>query len=254
MRREFDKNWQPCHNCELVGDKSEGYNPLDKTNLGISVREALLQQPVLPMGQLLLRGRGHESLSFFGAGVYALYYNGEFPLYRQLKQENQGGKFASPIYVGKAVPAGSRKGGIVKSGKPTAALRDRLRIHAEGISQVTNLSVGDFHFRYLVVDDIWIPLGETYMIEKFHPVWNYVVTGFGIKTPGKRRKGQFTSLWDTLHPGRRFVSDLGLPSNPKTASKIAADIEAFWTMPPEARAHMPLAETGSSDDGDRNGE
>ena len=230
--------------------KSEAFNPLDKTSLGISVREALLKQIVLPMSQLLLRGPGHEGLRFSGAGVYSLYYVGDFPLYQQLAKQNRDETFATPIYVGKAVPKGSRKGGIVSAEKPTHALRDRLWIHASGIAQVTNLKIEDFHFRYLVVDDIWIPLGETYMIEKFHPVWNYVVPGFGIKTPGKRRKDQFMSLWDTLHPGRGFVTKLGLPVNPKTREQIAADVERFLRLSPEARAVLPVTDAGEVPDDD----
>ncbi|MBL8260560.1 MAG: Eco29kI family restriction endonuclease, partial [Candidatus Competibacteraceae bacterium] len=45
------------------------------------------------------------------------------------------------------------------------ALRDRLRQHATSIDQAENLELGDFHYRCLVVDDIWIPLGENMMIE-----------------------------------------------------------------------------------------
>jgi len=108
------------------------------------------------------------------------------------------------------------------------------------MDSASNLNINDFYFRYLTVDDIWIPLGETYMIEKFRPLWNYVVLGFGIKTPGKRRKDQFTSLWDTLHPGRDFVARLGLPPNPKTADQIAEDVAAFLVLPSEAKAQIPL--------------
>src|SRR5260221_7132070 len=189
----------------------EPYNPLDKTNLGISVRDALLKQQPVCLRELLARGSEFRHLKFFGAGIYAIYYVGEFPLYQPIARDNTGGKFESPIYVGKAVPKGSRRGGIINSEKQSDALFNRLRIHADGISSATNLKVEDFHFRCLVLDDIWIPLGETYMIEGFHPIWNYIVTGFGIKTPGERRKGQFASLWDTLHPGRGFVTKLGLP-------------------------------------------
>lgn len=101
-----------------------------------------------------------------------------------------------------------------KDPQNSTALADRLKHHADSIEAATNLDLKDFFFRCLVVEDIWIPLGETYMIEKFQPVWNKVVEGFGIKTPGKRRKAQYTSLWDTIHPGRKFVTNLGLPPHP----------------------------------------
>ncbi len=110
------------------------------------------------------------------------------------------------------------------------ALANRLKEHAETIQAAENLRLADFLFRYLVVDDIWIPLGETYMIERFQPVWNMIVEGFGIKTPGKRRRGQYTSLWDTLHPGRAFVTKLGLPPNPRSSKRIEMDVEHFLAL------------------------
>jgi len=43
------------------------FNPLDKTNLGASVADALLARPAMPLGELA---------EFQGAGVYAIYYGG----------------------------------------------------------------------------------------------------------------------------------------------------------------------------------
>jgi hypothetical protein len=111
-----------------------------------------------------------------------------------------------------------------------------------------NLLVEDFVFRYLTVDDIWIPLGETYMIDAFEPVWNKVVEGFGIHTPGKRRKGQYTSAWDTLHPGRTFVQDLELPPNPKTATQIIGEVENYLALPRSEQARLPVKDNGDPED------
>jgi hypothetical protein len=47
----------------------------------------------------------------------------------------------------------------------------RLNEHAQSIAQAENLELSDFSCRYLVVDDIWIPLGESLLIEKFAPIW-----------------------------------------------------------------------------------
>lgn len=223
------------------------YNPLDKGNLGISVRDALLGQSVTPMGPLLGNRKQLRESKFFGSGIYALYYVGDLPLYEPVSQGNRDGKFGSPIYVGKAVPKGSRKGGFVTSEKPSDSLFVRLRQHAVGIQSAANLDVDDFYFRCLIVDDIWIPLGETYMIERFRPLWNYIVAGFGIKTPGKRRKDQQTSLWDTLHPGRGFVTKLNLPRNPKTPEQIAEEVKTFFALAPEDKAQLPLKDDGDSD-------
>jgi hypothetical protein len=48
------------------------------------------------------------------AGVYAIYYNGPFKTYAPLVEQNLAaasrGRTQIPIYIGKAVPAGTRKG------------------------------------------------------------------------------------------------------------------------------------------------
>jgi len=175
------------------------YNPLDKLNLGRSVAEALLLRDVAPLAQVG---------EIIGAGVYAIYYTGGFEPYAPVAEKNAAEKFRQPIYVGKAVPKGARKGGLAFDASKGRALRDRLRQHAASISEATNLDLGDFYFRSLVVDDIWIPLGENMMIEQFRPIWNLVIDGFGNKDPGRRRATQHRSLWDVLHPGREFVTKL----------------------------------------------
>jgi len=80
--------------------------------------------------------------------------------------------------------------------------------HATSLIQALDLDAADFRFRFLIVDDIWIPLGENTLIETFSPVWNAVVDGFGNHNPGEGRNGQQRSLWDTLHPGRPWAADL----------------------------------------------
>jgi len=67
---------------------------------------------------------------------------------------------------------------------------------------VNNIEVPDFEYRSLVVDDVWIPLGENMLIETFKPLWNLVVPGFGNNPTGGPRSGQSVSFWDILHPGR----------------------------------------------------
>jgi len=226
---------------------AKAYNPLDKENLGHSVREALLKEPIVAMADLLVKSKLSYSNKFAGTGIYAIYYVGDFLAYASIASRNVGGKFESPIYVGKAVPAGSRKGGLLDQEAPTNALFERLKQHAQGIEEASNLSLSDFHFRCLIVEDIWIPLGETYMIDRFQPLWNKVVEGFGIKTPGERRKHQYTSLWDTIHPGRKFVKRLSLPPNPKLAGDILKEIEAYLAMPQREKAKIPIKDDGGSE-------
>ena len=142
------------------------YNPLDKKNLGVSVADALLARSVEPL---------HLPDPFIGAGIYAIYYAGDFPLYEPVAEGNRNSLFSSPIYVGKAVPSGARKGGYGLELSPGTALYKRIMEHAESIEQVGNLEVSDFYCRWLAVDDIWIPLGEALLIEMFSPVWNVLV-------------------------------------------------------------------------------
>lgn len=72
----------------------EPFNPLDKRHLGASVANALLESETYPL----------PPEPFIGAGVYALYYLGDFPVYEVLAEVNRNGQYACPIYVGKAVP------------------------------------------------------------------------------------------------------------------------------------------------------
>lgn len=180
------------------------FNPLDKTNLGESVAEAMLLQPV---------GALPPPNPFIGAGIYALYYNGDFPLYQEIARENKDIMGTWPIYVGKAVPAGARKGGYGLGDEPGQALYKRLAEHAKSIEQVENLQLNEFRCRFLVVEDIWIPLAESLLIEMFSPLWNHQIDGFGNHDPGKGRYNQQRSPWDVIHPGRPWVGKLPTTSS-----------------------------------------
>ena len=191
------------------------FNPLDKHNLGIAVRDALLKKPVVSL----------PPERFRGAGVYALYYLDGFKPYDRLAQENRSGNWSLPIYVGEAVPPGSRKGGHGLGADPGEVLWRRLKEHARSIEQAENLRIEDFRCRYLVVDDIWIPLGESLLIETFNPLWNRLLDGFGNHDPGKRRYNQIRSAWDVLHPGRPWAHKCA--QNPKTAEDYIREIAIF---------------------------
>ena len=174
------------------------YNPLDKRNLARSIEVELLARPTVPLADIG---------AIKGAGVYAIYYSGGFEPYAPLF-DRRDGKDARPIYVGKAIPKGGRKGGLLDSPAIGTALSGRLRQHAESIKAVQNLGIGDFSFRCLILDDIWIPLGETILIESFKPLWNIAIDGFGNNDPGKGRLNQKRSPWDVLHPGRGHAERL----------------------------------------------
>lgn len=132
------------------------FDPLDYRTIADTVVAALLARPAesLPPAQ-----------SFPGAGVYLLYYTGSFPHYAPI---NSG---EIPIYVGKAIPAGSRRGAALRQiehAQPPA-LFNRLRDHAQSIDACGNLQLTDFRCRYLVVTPIWIGVAEALLIARFRP-------------------------------------------------------------------------------------
>lgn len=196
------------------------FNPLDKKNLGASVAEALLSKEVHALGQLQ---------QFEGAGIYAIYYTGDFEPYKQVSRLNANNQFMLPIYVGKAVPAGARVGGAadIPAGK---VLYKRLKEHSDSICAVKNLSIADFYCRFLVVDDIWIPLGESLIISRFTPVWNSLIDGFGNHNPGKGRHAGMRPRWDVLHPGREWAQRLA--ERPESDSRVAEDAATYLRVLP----------------------
>ena len=154
--------------------------------------------------------------AFDGAGVYTLHYVGEFPAYAGMHDSD-------PIYVGRANPPGGRQGRQAAA-KPNRALHERLSKHARSIEAVENLDLEDFRCRWLVLDPVWIGLTEQVMIAEAEPLWNVVVSGFGINAPGWGRGQQARSQWDTVHPGRPEVSHL--PNREEGAADILATISA----------------------------
>jgi Eco29kI restriction endonuclease len=185
-------------------EESEPYDPLDKTNLGRSVESALLARPRIGLTDVP---------PFYGAGIYALYYRGQHQLYQPIAESE------TPIYVGKAVPAGGRKG-LTDQTRRTRALWKRVDEHRDSVEQTEDLAAADFAVRYLVADELFIPMAERLMIRGFAPVWNLVVDGFGNHDPGAKRRDGARPPWDELHPGRWWSR---LMSNP---SIVAAEISA----------------------------
>jgi hypothetical protein len=193
--------------------ETEIFNPLDKRNLGVSIADAIFRKEIFSLKELS---------PFNGAGIYAIYYKGDFPLYKNISEKNKK-YFVQPIYAGKAIPEGGRKGGLGLDVPVGEYLYKRLNEHRKSIEAAENLSISDFYCRFLVVDDIWIPLGESLLIEKTKPLWNVVVDGFGNHDPGSGRNNQQISSWDTIHVGRNWAKKLQ-PGKPKEEiAKLIAD-------------------------------
>ncbi|MFC4257409.1 Eco29kI family restriction endonuclease [Marinobacter lacisalsi] len=199
----------------MTDKKVVPFNPLDKRHLGESVGQAMLRQPVVSMKNLD---------RFSGAGIYAIYYKGDFPAYEMIAERNRRGTFSAPIYVGKAVPKGARKGGSLESA-PGSVLYSRLMQHKRSIEEARNLDIADFDCRFLIVDDIWIPLGESLLIAKFDPLWNKLIDGFGNHDPGKGRHAGLRPRWDVLHPGREWAERC--KTRDETAEQIVGEARDY---------------------------
>ncbi len=200
------------------------YNPLSKDSIGDNIVRELIAQPCIPLPDPKSRAgkRSKDENAFEGAGIYAIYYFGDFAAYTHIASANSGDTCQIPIYIGKADPAGGRKGALELDSSTGYALYNRLKDHATSIAQTVNLRLEDFHCRYLVVDDVWIGLGERRAIRIYLPLWNTLIDGFGNHDPGNRRKDQYRSDWDVVHPGRHWAKKLG--QSPKTAEQILAAV------------------------------
>ncbi|NTV62722.1 MAG: Eco29kI family restriction endonuclease [Oscillochloris sp.] len=176
------------------------FDPLTYENLGQSLISAVLARPIEPIQRLS---------PFEGPGLYAIYYTGHFRAYQEIAERNRGSEFSMPIYIGKAEPAGARKGGRIAGGG--TSLYKRLSEHIASLVAASDpgeqFMVEDFFCRYLVVTPVWIPLGESMLIDRFRPIWNVLIDGFGNHPPGENRAGK-RSAWDTIHPGRPWAAPL----------------------------------------------
>lgn len=210
---------------------TEVYNPLDKLNLAKSIEVELLRRAAIPLA---------DAGAVTGAGIYVIYYSGAFEAYADIRANPQASEFTKPIYIGKAIPKGGRKGGLTKDASSGRALAERLGQHASSVNEADNLELRDFWVRHLVVDDVWIPLGENMLIQSFKPVWNRAIDGFGNKDPGRRRATQFRSPWDVLHPGRSFTHKLA--ESPVSVEFLLQRVEDYFADRPLAPLPKKLAQ------------
>lgn len=194
---------------------SGAFNPLDMENLAHSIVTRIEEMDPVPLNSVP---------SFRGAGVYAIYYTGGFEAYAQISAANAESPL-HPLYVGKAVPAGGRRGLEAVEHTSTTALMSRVRQHANSVRAAENLDIADFTVRWLVVEDIWIPLGESAMIRRYRPVWNALLDGFGNHDPGMGRINGVRSMWDTLHPGRAWATKY--PERSESAAEISQDVRQY---------------------------
>lgn len=160
---------------------------------------------------------------FAGSGVYALYYHGDNELYRPISGSN------TPIYVGKAIPKGTRRGFRQQTGAVDTALYNRLKDHQKSIA-ACDLELADFRFRALPLHEDLIIVGENHLIAHGQPVWNRLLDGFGLHDPGKERYTGKRSQWDTMHPGRPWAFQQ--PDNALSQQHLHQQIQQHYGVQP----------------------
>lgn len=156
---------------------------------------------------------------FYGSGVYALYYNGDFPAYDRISRREH------PIYVGKADPATPSSKTALEQG---ARLANRLNDHRKSILKAAStLRIEDFEYRALVVQTGWQTAAENYLIHLFKPIWNYEINiayGLGKHGDDPDTRANQRSPWDTMHPGRDWASRDPNMKDARSQARITEDI------------------------------
>lgn len=180
---------------------------------------------------------------FIGSGVYGLYYQGDFEAYAPLAALCRT-ECVLPIYIGKAVPKGWRAGRVQEG--EDADLLGRLREHARSIRQVNNLRTEDFQCRFMILKgtetDLIGPV-EGELIRRLSPLWNGALSGFGLHDVGKKRVDQIRTLWDTLHPGRRWTHKL--TGQAASMDTILAAVKAYMDIVPQiSESFSPASNAG----------
>jgi len=156
---------------------------------------------------------------FYGSGVYAIYFNGDFEAYKPISKREH------PIYVGKADPQDPGAKTAMEQGD---RLSGRLNEHRRNIEKAEDtLRITDFEYRALVVQSGWQSSAETYLIDLFKPIWNNEIDicyGFGKHGDAPETRGNQRSPWDTLHHGRDWAHRDPKMKDARSPDRIIADI------------------------------
>lgn len=196
------------------------FDPTDPNTAGRIVALTLVAQNRHPCSDIP---------DFYGAGVYAIYYKGNFPPYSPLSGTDH------PIYVGKADPESQSAKDAVNQG---TKLSTRLNEHAKSIRKATStLSIDDFECRFLIVQTGFQKSAEDYLINFFKPIWNSetkICFGLGKHGDSSETRGNKRSPWDTLHPGREWAES-------STENQKAPDL-ILQQIAEHLRTHQPYVD------------
>ena len=189
------------------------FDPSAPNTAGRVVALTLVAQPRHPLSEIP---------DFYGAGVYAIYYRGDFVPYRLLSNTDH------PIYIGQAAPDEASAKDAVGQGTKLSA---RLREHARNIRKVySTLNISDFECIFLIVQSGFQTSAENYLINFFRPIWNAetkVCFGLGKHGDSSDTRANKRSPWDTLHPGRTWAESTVIDQKPyeQIVEQIAAHLE-----------------------------
>ncbi len=165
------------------------FDPRDPRIIGLFIGIALVAQQRRKLQEIVQR--------FYGSGVYALYYEGDFEPYVPISGTEH------PIYVGKVDPKDPHALTPRDQGDKLFA---RLNEHRKSISRAQNLRIEDFTCRFLAVQSGLQKAAEDYLISLFDPIWNKEICyGLGKHGDKATTRANVRSPWDTLHPGREWA-------------------------------------------------
>jgi hypothetical protein len=204
-----------------VREPESVFDPSNPRTVGRFVGIALVAQPRHPLANVP---------SFYGSGVYALYYDGPFDLYQPIAETE------NPIYVGKADPASPS---AKTPREQEQRLSGRLKDHARTIRKATTtIDIAHFTCRHLVVQSGWQTAAEDYLINLFKPIWNDeigICYGVGKHGDDPGTRGNLRSPWDTLHPGRDWAHRDPNIRDARPRDQIATEMTAHFAL------HAPFA-------------
>ena len=203
--RRVTEDLDPIKQPDLV------FDPSDPNVVGRLIAIAMIAQP-----RTALRHVGR----FYGSGVYALYYSGDFKGYASISRKEH------PIYVGKADPRDPTAKTAMDQGD---RLSGRLSEHRKNIGKAAStLQLDDFECRALVVQSGWQASTEDYLIHLFKPIWNSEIDicyGFGKHGDDPKTRANLRSPWDTLHPGRDWAHRDPDMQDARPRQRILSDIK-----------------------------
>lgn len=217
IRAAMDRLRRVAQEVDPIRQPPTVFDPYLPDVLGRFVGLTMQAQPRVPLLDLN---------KFYGSGVYAIYYRGDFRAYAPIRESE------TPIYAGMADP-GDTHAATPEDQGPKLSIR--LAKHAHSLRAAQNLRIEDFDCRFLVVKSGLQKAAEDYLMAHYRPVWNEpLCNGFGKHGDAATTRMNTRSEWDTLHPGRPWATREGNIPNPRTPEDIIASILAhFAQFPPE---------------------